>query len=194
MDKYNIFASVFKGCSNIADHKYYIRGSLREHNLTSLEEFTNYSISVMASNHRGPPSNTTVYQQTKSTSKSARIIFLQTNVLFIWYVVVQYNIEPGCCVPRPTTTVGLTTFTATWAEERCSIRNGLVTNYVIVYGEANTTSTIGSSDSNIRNFTAKHLFPSTTYVIKVALNNTVGVGPYVIHNITTSTPQGTFEI
>ena len=67
-----------------------------------------------------------------------------------------------------------------------------MTNYVIVYGEANTT-TIGSSESNISNFTAKHLFPSTTYVIKVALNNTVGVGPYVIHNITTSTPQGSLR-
>ena len=194
MVSYNIFASVFNGCSNIADHKYYIRGSLREYNLTSLEEFTNYSISVTAVNRRGSSSNTTVYQQTKSTSKSARITYLLCYVLFIWYVVVQCNVEPGCCVPRPTTTVGLTTFTATWTKERCSIRNGLVTNYVIEYGEANTTSTIGSSDSNIRNFNAKHLFPSTTYVIKVALNNTVGVGPYVIHSITTSTPQGTFEI
>ena len=109
--------------------------------------------------------------------------------LFLCYCL---YIEPGCCVPRPsTTTVGLTTFTATWAEEQCSIRNGLVTNYVIEYGETNTTSTVGSSDSKIRNFTAKHLFPSSTYVFKVALNNTVGVGPYVIHNITTSTPKGT---
>ena len=193
MDSYNIFVSVFNGCSNIEDHENDISGSLREYNITSLEEFTNYSISVTAVNQRGSSSYTTVYQQTKSTSKSARITYLLCYVLFIWYVVVQYNIEPGCCVPRPTTTVGLTTFTATWAEEQCSIRNGLVTNYVIVYGEANTT-TIGSSESNIRNFTAKHLFPSTTYVIKVALNNTVGVGPYVIHNINTSTPQGSFEI
>ena len=69
-----------------------------------------------------------------------------------------------------------------------------MTNYVIEYGETNTTSTTGSSESNIRNFTAKHLFPSTTYVIKVALNNRVGVGPYVIHIFTTSTPQGSFEI
>ena len=69
-----------------------------------------------------------------------------------------------------------------------------MTNYVIEYGEANTSSTIGSSDNTIQNFTAKHLFPSTTYVIKVALNNTVGVGPYVIHSITTSTPQGSVEI
>ena len=74
MDSYTIFASVFNGCSNIPDHKNGIRGSLREYNITSLEEFTNYSISVMAGNYRGSSSNTTVYQQTESKSKLARII------------------------------------------------------------------------------------------------------------------------
>ena len=188
MDSYTIFASMFNGCSNITDHEYNINGSLREYNLTSLEVFTNYSISVMAGNHRGSSTNFTVYHKTESTSKSARIIYLLYYVFLVCYC--SY-IEPGCCVPRPTTTsVGLTTFTATWAEEQCRIRNGLVTNYVIEYGETNTASAVGSSVYNIRNFTAKHLFPSTTYVIKVALNNTVGVGPYAIHNITTSTPKG----
>ena len=87
VDSYTIIASVFNGCSNIADHKYNINGSLRVYNLTSLEEFTNYSISLTASNHRGSSSNTTVYQQTEATSKSAKIVIL-TNVLFIWYVIV----------------------------------------------------------------------------------------------------------
>ena len=188
VDSYTIFASVINGCSNITDHEYNIHGSLREYNLTSLEVFTNYSISVMAGNHRGSSSYFTIYQKTESTSKSARITYLLYYVFLVCYCL---YIEPGCCVPRPTTTtVGLTTFTATWEEEQCSIRNGLVTNYVIEYGEINTTSTTKSSDHNIRNFTAKYLFPSTMYVIKVALNNTVGVGPYVIHNITTSTPKG----
>ena len=173
-------------CSDLTDYEYDINGSLREYNLTGLEEFTNYSISILVGNHRGSSSNFTLYQQTKATGKSARIFFIFYFLCYCSYI------EPGCCVPRPTTSVSLTTFTATWTEEQCSIRNGLVTNYVIEYGEINTTnSAVGSSVYNIRNFTAKHLFPSTIYVIKVALNNTVGVGPYVTHNITTSTPQGT---
>ena len=85
VDSYTIFASISYGCSNIADQRFNINGSLMEYNLTSLEEFTNYSISIMASNHRGSSSNFTVYQQTKSKSKSPRIIFLQTNV-FIYLV------------------------------------------------------------------------------------------------------------
>ena len=74
MDSYTIFASVSNECSSITDHVYTINGGLREYNLTSLEEFTNYSISIMASNDRGSSSNATLSQQTESTSKSARII------------------------------------------------------------------------------------------------------------------------
>ena len=73
MDSYTLFASV-NGCSNITDYKIDINGSLREYNLIRLEEFTNYSISVMAGNQRGSSSNTTVYQQTEATSKYARNI------------------------------------------------------------------------------------------------------------------------
>ena len=82
VDSYTIFASVFNGCSNITDHKYNINGSLRGYNLTSLEEFTNYSISIMASNHRGSSSNTTVYQQTESKSKSPRIFYFTNQCTF----------------------------------------------------------------------------------------------------------------
>ena len=65
---------MFNECSNVTDHEYDINGSLREYNLTSLEVFTNYSISVTAGNHRGSSSNYTVYQQTEATSKYARNI------------------------------------------------------------------------------------------------------------------------
>ena len=82
VESYTIFASVSYGCSNIADRNYNINGSLRDYNLTSLEEFTNYSISIMASNHRGSSRNFTVYQQTESKSKSARIIYFTYKCTF----------------------------------------------------------------------------------------------------------------
>jgi len=49
---------------------------------------------------------------------------------------------------------------------------------------------ICSANKNDRSFTARRLFPSTTYAVRVALNNNIGVGPYSMYNVTTTSPTG----
>ena len=74
----------------------------------------------------------------------------------------------------------------TWNTIECIERNGIITNYAVIFQEQSGANVPGSVDTGERNFSATELTPFSSYTFRVAGVNAVGTGPYsTILSITT---------
>ena len=71
----------------------------------------------------------------------------------------------------------------TWDNIECIERNGIITNYIVVFQEQGGANVISSTVD--RTFSATELTPFTNYTFQVAGVNDVGTGPFAVLTITT---------
>ena len=81
-------------------------------------------------------------------------------------------------VPRNVTyTVTSTSVNINWFQIDCIERNGVITNYTVVFQEQGGAVVPGEVNMD-RMFTARRLTPHTNYIFRVAGVNSNGTGPY----------------
>ena len=66
-----------------------------------------------------------------------------------------------------------------WRQIECIERNGVITNYTVVFQEQGGAVVPGEVNVMYRNFTASGLTPHTNYTFRVAGVNSNGTGPYI---------------
>ncbi len=68
--------------------------------------------------------------------------------------------------------------TLSWTEIDISQRNGIITSYIIQYGEGTSTDITINTNSNMNTHTITGLRPFTEYTFTVAGVNSVNRGPF----------------
>ncbi len=71
-----------------------------------------------------------------------------------------------------------TSLTLTWIQIDVSQRNGIITRYIIQYGEGNTTDITITTPSSATTNLITGLKPFTNYTFTVAGVNSVNAGPF----------------
>ena len=84
-----------------------------------------------------------------------------------------------------TTTSNLTSITIQWDDVECTERNSDITGYIIKFGQ-----TMINVSSDMRQFTATELFPSTAYMFEIAAVSSNGTGPFSNVSGSTLSPEG----
>ena len=69
-------------------------------------------------------------------------------------------------------------FLVHWEEVCCSQRNGEITGYVVNISNVQGMQNVLRVYSEQRNATLSEMDPHTTYIIRVAAENSMGVGPF----------------
>ena len=77
-----------------------------------------------------------------------------------------------------TYTVTSTSVNINWRLIDCIERNGVITNYTVVFQEQGGAVISGEVNVMDRTFTASRLTPHTNYIFRVAGVNSNGTGPY----------------
>ena len=94
-------------------------------------------------------------------------------------------------VPRSVTyTVTSTTVNLNWLQIDCIERNGVITNYTVVFQEQGGAVIPGEVNVMDRTFTASGLTPHTNYVFRVAGVNSNGTGRYSSDNTVLTAEDG----
>ena len=94
--------------------------------------------------------------------------------------------------PRNVTfTVTSTNVNINWRQIDCIERNGVITNYTVVFQEQGGAVIPGEVNVMNRTFTASGLTPHTNYIFRVAGVNSNGTGPYSINNSFITKQDGT---
>ena len=75
-----------------------------------------------------------------------------------------------------------------WLQIDCIERNGVITNYTVVFQEQGEAVIPGEVNVIDRTFTASGLTPHTNYIFRVAGVNSNGTGPYT-NDITVFTDE-----
>ena len=88
-----------------------------------------------------------------------------------------------------TYTLTSTSVSFNWLEIDCIERNGVITNYTVVFQEPGGDVTPGEVNVMDRTFTASGLTPHTNYIFRVAGVNSNGTGPYNSNGITVTTDE-----
>ena len=71
-----------------------------------------------------------------------------------------------------------TSFIINWPMIACIERNGVITNYTVIFQEQGGAVIPGEVNVMDRTFTASGLTPHTNYTFRVAGVNSNGTGPY----------------
>ena len=187
VDSYTISYTGMAGCASALSGSRTISGSATSFILSSLEEATEYVITIMAKNTAGfSPASNSFVGTTRATGLS------EMNQVMSKCDYVSCPTVPSCCVPSPVSqSVSLTSITIMWQREDCLLCNGQGRHYSVRYREARSstiTPTATTISVNDRTYTASSLYPRTSYTFEVALVNEVGAGPYSSSIISTSTP------
>ncbi len=94
---------------------------------------------------------------------------------FRWYFAAPTG-SPGALIA---TSITFTSITLSWTEINCLDRNGIITRYMIKYGEGHTTmDRIIGTKTNDTFYLITGLKPYTTYNFIIAGVNSVKTGPF----------------
>ena len=102
-------------------------------------------------------------------------------VRVIMYYIIMYFLSAPTGAPRNLTYVyAITSRYAifNWRQIDCIERNGVITNYTVVFQEQGGAVIPGEVNVMDRTFTASVLTPHTNYIFRVAGVNSNGTGPY----------------
>ena len=98
---------------------------------------------------------------------------------FIFIILQPFNLftAPTGAPQNIIFTVSSTSTVFSWHQIKCIERNGVITNYTVVFQEqlGEAVNPVGTVN---RNFTASGLTPHTNYTFSVAGVNSNGTGPY----------------
>ena len=81
-----------------------------------------------------------------------------------------------------------------WMQIDCIERNGVITNYTVVFQEQGGAMIPGEVIVMDRTFTASGLTPHTNYIFRVAGVNSNGTGPYSSDITVLTDEDGNFKI
>ena len=140
---------------------------------TDLEEFSTYTVTVTTTfNVFG--SNMDVASDMMFTTSSAGMYFDTYNWFYCNYVILQEPTEAPFVDVDPIVTSR--SVNVTWDVIECIERNGIITNYTVVFNELDGTAIPGEVMG--QSFTATELTPYTSYTFQVAGVSINGAGPF----------------
>ncbi len=99
--------------------------------------------------------------------------------------------SPG--VPSASTIMS-TNITLTWTEIDCLEGNGVITSYIIQYGEGTNRNITINTQSNATTHLITGLKPFTQYTFTVAGVNSVNSGPFSNRTIVVTAKEGEYNI
>ena len=97
----------------------------------------------------------------------------------MYVLCIIYLLSAPTGVPRNLTYAITSRYTIfNWRQIECIERNGVITNYTVVFQEQGGAVIPGEVNVMDRTFTASGLTPHTNYIFRVAGVNSNGMGPY----------------
>ena len=166
-------------CSGIMDSRPAVTTTDTSMPFTGLEEFSTYTVKVNTTfNVFG--SNMDVASDMMLTTPSAGNQYSYYSCIMPLLV---FHVAPTGAPRNVTPSMTSRNITVTWNTIECIERNGIITNYTVVFqeqGRANVTSSTVD-----RTFSATGLTPFTNYTFQVAGVNDAGTGVFGKLNITT---------
>ena len=94
------------------------------------------------------------------------------------YAFLKFVSAPTGSPNNVTYTVTSTSVVINWLEIDCIERNGVITDYTVVFQEQGGAVITGEVNVMDRTFTTSGLTPHTNYIFRVAGVNSNGTGPY----------------
>ena len=85
-------------------------------------------------------------------------------------------------------TTNFTSITVRWQPVMCFEQNGIILQYTVNYTESSINK--GPFNITMMSFIASSLYPGTSYTVKIAAVNSIGLGPYIQHRVSTMLPPG----
>ena len=149
-------------------------GDNRQHNLTTLTPYTNYTVTVIAYNDGGTgPASSEVIQQTGEYGKNS--------LTFVNYLIIIT--EPGVVSDLRLKGVGIDLINVTWNIP--TVPNGVIIMYEIRYRESNSSGQYNMTNTTNTQYSIEGLLPYINYTIGVRAYTSVGPGEW--NDIFTST-------
>ena len=142
------------------------------YDITNLEEFSSYDITVTAVF----PGSTVIPTTERATTSPAGVI----NCLYYDYgLIFVISCTVPAAAPRDlvSITVLSTSITVGWNAVACIERNGVIDNYIVWFGVEGGVQSNLTVDTT-RTHSISGLSPSTRYSVSVAAMNSVGTGPF----------------
>ena len=149
---------------------------------TGLEEFSTYTVTVTTTfNVFG--SNMTEVAEMMFTTSSAGI---NSDYSRCYSNKILFSAAPTGTPRDVTPSMTSRSIMVTWDTIECIERNGIITNYTVVFQEQVPVNTVGMI------FSAEGLTPQTNYTFQVAGVNDVGTGPFTNVITVTTAENGLF--
>ena len=144
---------------------------------TGLQEFSSYTVRVTANfgNVFGLSAVTAEESLTFTTLSSGK-----KQELHVWCItsIIQTCIAPSGPPRDVTPSTTSRSVSVSWSNIYCIERNGVITDYTVVFQEQGGAVVPGEVNVMDRTFTASGLIPHTNYIFRVAGVNSNGQGPY----------------
>ena len=176
-------------CPQVMDSRSAVTTTDTSMSFTGLEEFSTYTITVTTTfNVFG--SNMTEVAEMMFTTSSAGI---NSDIITIVDVtVIKYFSAAPTGTPRNVTPSmkSSRSIMVTWDTIECIERNGIITNYTVVFQEQGGADVPGNTVGMI--FSAEELTPHANYTFQIAGVNDVGTGLYTSVITVTTAEDGLF--
>ena len=171
-----------------------VAGNTRQYTLTGLQEFSNYTVTVVAVNTALQAA--AVESITMSTTATSVFHHRSLYVGLPSYNALLFLSVPSSAPQEVTSlTLNSTAISVSWNPVDCIHQNSEITGYMVRYGPASSSNRITSEVLGTtfaeRVYTAVGLAPSTNYSIEVAAVNRDGdVGPFTTAIFATTVLDG----
>ena len=156
---------------------------------TDLQEFSSYRATVTAmfsATFEVTPAYSNLEFLTLSAGKKLKKNTTHHTMLCCFFVFTAPTGAPH----NVTFTVTSTSVNINWLEIDCIERNGVITNYTVVFQEQGGAVIPGEVNVMDRTFTASGLTPHTNYIFRVAGVNSNGTGPYTNNTMVMTEEDG----
>ena len=166
-----------KECPNINGGNATTTGSYTSSNITGLQEGSNYTITVTASNAAG----STVSVPFLGMTREAGDILYDVYILIDKYLYHVFFLAPSASPSTVrTSSKTISSITVLWGSVDCIHRNGEISGYSVQYGVqgSGSTQTMSVTGGTTSQANITGLISATNYSFEVAAVNSAGTGMY----------------
>ena len=168
--------NISKKCHNVDEGRMTIINGSTRYTISELEEDSNYTITVTATNAAGSAVNVPVTGMTREAGEGLSDIYELMSIQILYFL-------PAPSAPPTivsTSDVTNSSITVHWGPVDCIHHIGDITGYSVQYvvKENGSFQTMNVSGGATTETTISGLMASTTYSIQVAVVNTINIGVY----------------
>ena len=184
VDRFEIVASYQGDCTGVTyTSTWFLYGTARQHTLTGLKEFSNYTVTMVAVNDAGRTEQSSRSFVTMADGMYLIAIFtrlscVNCDCLFFF----QHSAPDGSPMNVNALAISPVSIIIRWDRVPCINRNSDITGYIVRYskdGGSTVDVSVSGTGQSDRTYTASWLAPNTSYSIQVAAVNSTGeIGPF----------------